>query len=314
MLSIKSLHYLLLAGLVFAGGGVLAQGTNSNPQLENCWQKLVLTGGGPFTLLKDNNGKARFRITHTGNPTSFRYFHIWGKSSVSNNWLRLGQSGQGYQRNETISITPPGSVTPLPVPIWGVTAATNWETRTIELDLDEYSEFRLSLFSENEAYPGGPLVIQNILQDVVLNFVSIEDVISITPKAGNTCFEFNNFRFDANVNLPGFCGTFKTARIRLANPGGPNNLGIPNNFVSTELHPSDVFPPNIPAICDMPGIDPCAVTGNPPYPVPCNCIDFILDFEYEPCPGAASDCPNLFGSKIVTICCKCDNRTSNNQH
>ncbi len=47
-------------------------GINSYPQLENCWQKITVEKNGqnsPYYLLKNNKGKAEFKITHSGNPT-----------------------------------------------------------------------------------------------------------------------------------------------------------------------------------------------------------------------------------------------------
>lgn len=306
----KSLHYLLLGGLVFAGGGVLAQGGNTYPQLENCWQRFNLTGSGPFTLLKTSGDTAKFRITHSGSATSFKYFHIWSKHK---DWGWMNHPVTGYPVS-AFSIPSPFDSSTYWMDIYGVTSAYGFSTGILEINTAEYDSISITLISENEIYEGGPLEKQIVLSNAKVGFTSINQAISITPKNGKTCFTFNDFQFDAAVNVSGFCGKFKTSRLRLANPSAPNNLNLPGNYQSPEVNPNDGFSTVIPAVCDPPIADPCGTTSNPPYPVPCNCLDFIIDFEFEPCYSTLTNCPNLFGSKTIKICCKCDSRTGDPQN
>jgi hypothetical protein len=287
-------------------------GINSYPQLENCWQKITVEKNGqnsPYYLLKNNKGKAEFKITHSGNPTSFRYFQIWQKYIGSNtgkilDWNSLTDSGYEWKY---FNVGFPGDTAKkYPVIINGPVASTDWKTRNISLDLDNFDEFRLNLFSENQAYPGGPFVINPIVSNVLLKFVDIADYMTIKPKEG-TCHTFSSFNFDVDVNLPGFCGNFLKGKLRLANPNSPNNMGLPPNWQSQDLYKNDPVTFILPQNCADTLTDPCIYVGNPPpYPVPCRCVDFIMDFEIVPCTENEDICPNLLGSIPIKICCRCD--------
>jgi hypothetical protein len=299
---------LLFLCILTANNFLFAQGTNSYPQLENCWQKIVVEGNGPFLLLKNSQGKAEFKITHSGNPTSFRYFQIWQKYKGSNTGQILDWSSlvdTGYQLRYFDVALPGDTARKLPVILNGPVAANNWNTRSISLDLNEYDEFRLNLFSENQAYPGGPLIINPIVSNALLKFVNISDYMTIRPKEG-TCHTFSSFNFDVDFSLPGFCGTFLKGKLRLANPNSPNNMGLPPNWQSSDLYKNDPVLFAIPQSCGDTLSDPCLIYGNPPYPVPCKCVEFIMDFEILPCTENEDICPNLFGSIPIKICCKCD--------
>ena len=108
-------------------------GINSYPQLENCWQKITVEKNGqnsPYYLLKNNKGKAEFKITHSGNPTSFRYFQIWQKYIGSNtgkilDWNSLTDSGYEWKY---FNVGFPGDTAKkYPVIINGPVASTDWK-------------------------------------------------------------------------------------------------------------------------------------------------------------------------------------------
>ncbi len=306
--------------LLTANNFLFAQGINSYPQLENCWQKITIEKNGqnsPYFLLKNNQGKAEFKITHSGNPTSFRYFQIWQKYKGSNTGKLLDWSSlvdTGYEWKYFDVAFPGDTARKYPVIINGPVASTDWNTRTISLDLDEFDEFRLNLFSENQAFPGGPFVINPIVTNALLKFVGISDYMTIKPKEG-TCHTFSSFNFDVDFSLPGFCGTFLKGKLRLANPNSPNNMGLPPNWQSSDLYKNDPVSINVQETCGDTLSDPCFINGNPPYPVPCKCVEFIMDFEIAPCFTSSGDCPNLLGSIPIKICCKCDgNRKGNDQN
>lgn len=264
---------------------------------------------GPYLLLKNNQGKAEFKITHSGNPTSFRYFQIWQKYKGANTGTSIDWGGlydSGYEIKYFDVAIPPDTSIKLPAILHGPVASTNWNTRNITLDLDEYDEFRLNLFSENESVPGGPKIINPIVTNALLKFVDIADYMTIKPKEG-TCHTFSSFNFDVDVNLPGFCGNFLKGKLRLANPNSPNNMGLPPNWQSQDLYKNDPVTFILPQNCADTLTDPCIYVGNPPpYPVPCRCVDFIMDFEIVPCTENEDICPNLLGSIPIKICCRCD--------
>jgi hypothetical protein len=240
--------------LLTANNFLFAQGINSYPQLENCWQKITIEKNGqnsPYFLLKNNQGKAEFKITHSGNPTSFRYFQIWQKYKGSNTGKLLDWSSlvdTGYEWKYFDVAFPGDTARKYPVIINGPVASTDWNTRTISLDLDEFDEFRLNLFSENQAFPGGPFVINPIVTNALLKFVDISDYMTIKPKEG-TCHTFSSFNFDVDFSLPGFCGTFLKGKLRLANPNSPNNMGLPPNWQSSDLYKNDPVSINVPETC-----------------------------------------------------------------
>ena len=310
----KTTKLLLLAALsqmnLWSQGTNSHPGTNNQPTLITCYQTIRLDSAGSYNILK-TGGQRKFTITHGGNCCSYRYFQIWAKNKYSGLWGN--QWFDQFPRSYYPILNPNTGVSDS-IEIFEVTAFTNWTTGELDLYDSEADSFIINFITENEEYEGGPLVKSlSRISNVKLNFVEETKNFILSPKNGKTCFTFDDFNLNLNNMLSGFCGGIVNSKIKLAD-SSYNSLGLPGNW-SRNIDLSESIGTRIPAICGTdPNIDPCSVYGNPPYPVPCNCLAFKFEFEITSCLGNELECPNIKVSIPLKICCKCDARSNNNEN
>lgn len=138
----------------------------------------------------------------------------------------------------------------------------------------------------------------------IATFVDPLDAFDLTP-FNEDCFTYNNFGFNAILNLDGLCKPDLLTYELFSNINGQK---IP--FGPTELEPGISYSIDGTEFCYPPFQEPCELP--PPCP---KCTDFTIEITIYPCEEMQTDpnCPPLLIEYPIEICCFCGNESTHNE-
>jgi hypothetical protein len=309
----------LSAGLVFtlsAIVGVTNANTNfvTNGFIKNCYQKVDLSQQGVTFNFLNIGGAGVFNFgsdgmpPHTGFKTEFIRIQVmeYGSSSYQDLYTLGGGLSLQDATFNWVNHTNNGLTFPV-IEMKKYTQGMDYVINTNSFTFGSYQSVKLTIIEQSNSH------------DINLNlFETLNEVITLVPSDGRTCFTFDPFSLDVSTILDGLCsGVGSGSSIKLtpsANSPILPYLTSPFPFID-EIGLSGLYKSDNSQlyIDNTTWCDQCinmVAEWYLPDPVPCGCADFDLEFTLYPCVGSSSNCPPIVLTKTIQICCSCDIRST----
>jgi hypothetical protein len=298
--------FIIIVLLLICTSTIRSQVSSGFYTLKSCYQEIPIDMNKttPNKILSVN-GNTKFNISST--VAHSRYFQIYQYNSTNEKYQIVQTSGI----NGSILVNKPnpyindGELTLL-------FAWNNEYSNTFDFsdnaDFDPNTPFKIAFWVATQSEPNGPV---EYFEEKTLDFqfVGADESFSISPTS-NSCFTFNNFKFNFLNDLEGLC---KMPDFKMTIP---NSL-MPTGFETITIEPNNGLPYGPSYNIPQPSAGYCNQFSNQvlppgyyPNPVPSGCLDFTFNITILPCNDREgdNDCPPLIINKTIKICCSCDIR------
>ena len=294
---------ILCAFLLCLGNSAKAQASSGNQFIENCFQKIKLDGG-TYNIL---NTPVNFSWSSTFSGGEFIWLQAFddlGVEILSNQptlmYNNLIQSGI----YDIYSVTPvyinngQSYLQPLSyiIDMYDITLGYNTRNFTIPPGA---KTFVITLLGED---PNGGNPTYGDENRTTFNVLEDDETVTIHTNEGEDCLTFSNNKIDGDINLDGFCGDVINV-LKTPASGIDTSITLIAEMLLGEEIDLESFGDHCDDCLEM------AVPYNSSGPFPCGCQYFDLETIIYPCEGK-EDCDPITYSREITICCRCDIRSS----